>query len=339
MNPLPSRNGSFLVRSARRLGFTLIELLVVIAIIAILMALLVPAVQKVREAANQAQCQNNLKQIGIAMNNHHGAAKAYPTGGWGWSWIGVPSRGTGPGQPGGWIFNILDYIEQGQLKNGAGGAGFSATMTKMIQTPIKMLNCPSRRAGGPFDNGINATFYTADTNSGVNPIQVSSTSLARTDYAANCGNQTQTEESEGGPSTLDPSWSSPDPNMYSKYSGIFFRRSRIRYKDVVRGSSNVLLVGERYLNPQHYTDGTDPAENEGMYVGFDNDIYRSTYYDPTNVDANRPKRDTFGFQSSQLYGSPHFGGFNVVYCDGHVANIAYDVDMAVFFKMGTRRLD
>src|SRR5271163_521906 len=139
--------------SIRRGGFTLIELLVVIAIIAILIALLVPAVQKVREAAARTQCTNNLKQMGIAMHNLHDANKCFPSGGWGWFWVGVPSNvSTGPDQPGGWLFNILPYVEQGNLRNeaaGLTGSSFTTTMQTMMATPVKLFNCPSRRNGGP----------------------------------------------------------------------------------------------------------------------------------------------------------------------------------------------
>src|SRR6202041_1252250 len=99
MNPFRSGNPPVSPPRARRSAFTLVELLVVIAIIAILMALLLPAIQKVRESANVTQCRNNLHNIGVAMNNHHSVTKAFPSGGWGWSWIGVPNCGTGPGQP------------------------------------------------------------------------------------------------------------------------------------------------------------------------------------------------------------------------------------------------
>src|SRR5882724_2892658 len=100
-------------------GFTLIELLVVIAIIAILIALLVPAVQKVREASMRTQCTNNLKQIGLSLHMNHDAHKAFPSGGWGWNWIGCPGQGTGRDQPGGWLYNVLPYLEQGTLRDSA----------------------------------------------------------------------------------------------------------------------------------------------------------------------------------------------------------------------------
>jgi prepilin-type processing-associated H-X9-DG protein len=203
-------------------------------------------------------------------------------------------------------------------------------MTKMIQTPIPTLNCPTRRTGGPFPNGGNASFMTADTNGSV--ISVTAPNLARTCYAANCGNQAS-DEIDGGPSTLDPTWNSVDASLYTSFNGVFFRRSRIRVKDITRGSSNVLMVGEKYLNPQHYTDGGDPSENEGMYVGFDNDIYRTT-----NT-GNMPAPDAFGNQNTFAFGSAHRPGFNVVYCDGHVDMIAYDIDPTTFSKLGIRLTD
>ena len=103
--------------SSPRIAFTLIELLVVIAIIAILVGLLLPAVQKIREAANRVRCANHLKQMGLAFHNHHDTYKILPSGGWGWGWVGDATQGVGPQQPGGWLFHILPFIEQATVYN------------------------------------------------------------------------------------------------------------------------------------------------------------------------------------------------------------------------------
>ena len=96
-------------------GFTLVELLVVVAIIGILIALLLPAVQAAREAGRRLQCSNNLKQIGLACSTHVSSQKHFPTGGWGWNWVGDADRGYGRNQPGGWVFNILPGLEMNSI--------------------------------------------------------------------------------------------------------------------------------------------------------------------------------------------------------------------------------
>ena len=93
-------------------GFTLVELLVVIAIIGVLVALLLPAIQAAREAARRNSCKNNLRQLAIGCLNHESGAGFYPSGGWGANWVGDADRGFGRDQPGGWIYNVLPFIEE-----------------------------------------------------------------------------------------------------------------------------------------------------------------------------------------------------------------------------------
>ena len=134
-----------------RFAFTLVELLVVIAIIGILVSLLLPAVQSAREAARRSQCLNNLKQLGLGMLNHESAHQFFPSGGWGWYWVGDPDRGTGAEQPGGWVYALLPYIEEGPLyDDGADGQPDLLTPQQLagsarrIQTPLPGHQCPSR---------------------------------------------------------------------------------------------------------------------------------------------------------------------------------------------------
>src|SRR3712207_2568331 len=131
---------SFLLLLRRR-AFTLIELLVVIAIIAILIALLVPAVQKVRESANRAQCQNNLHQIGVAIHNYHSTHAHFPTHGDDGTIVrvgGTPATGRGtPYQRAGVFFQILPYLEQNELY-------LHPTDSVIRATPIPAYFCPTR---------------------------------------------------------------------------------------------------------------------------------------------------------------------------------------------------
>ncbi len=314
---------------SRRAGFTLIELLVVIAIIAILIALLVPAVQKVRESAARTQCANNLKQLGLAVHNCASTYKHFPSGGWGWNWVGVPNRGVGLKQPGGWAYNSLSFMEQENARRlGAtsSGAAFQAEMTQLLTSPLPGFNCPSRRPGGPYPNAYGYGYYIGDSSG--NTMTIAPPQLARTDYAGNSGSQ-QANEIYGGPGSLaqgdSPGYGWPNTNGFN---GIFFTRSTVNFGQITRGTSNTFLAGEKYLNPLNYYTGADPGDNEAMYVGFDNDINRTTFFPPL--------QDKPGLTDTFRFGSAHPAGMNMLYCDGSVHFITYDVDPAVWTIQGCR---
>lgn len=141
--------------SPPRRAFTLIELLVVIAIIGILIAMILPAVQKVREAANKMVCANNLKQIGIAIHHHHMDYGYFPDGGESnWSprsMNGLSSPRIAPYQDWGWMYQILPYIEQDHLWK-------TLSDDEIRARPVKIYQCPSRRGPMVFDGRAMADY-------------------------------------------------------------------------------------------------------------------------------------------------------------------------------------
>lgn len=302
----------------RRSGFTLIELLVVITIIAILMALLLPAVQMIRETANVTTCRNQLKQMGLAFLNHEAAHGHLPTGGWGWSWVGVPERGFGQRQPGGWAYNILPYADQEVLHDiakGKSGSDQKKANKKMVQTALPLFHCPSRR-----DPMLYTTRYTPRLTDRVNEV-------ARSDYAVNCGHKSRNEYM-GGPGSLSNGDSRNWSDRSKDQTGICFERSIITMQDVHDGASNTYCVGEKYLNPDHYETGRDPADNENVYVGQDNDIYRNAH--------RQLRRDKPGFGDTLRFGSNHINGVGFVFLDGSVHFLTFGLDLETHRRLANR---
>jgi hypothetical protein len=283
---------------------------VVIAIIGVLIALLLPAVQKVRETGNLVQCANNLKQFSLAALNHHTTTRRLPTGGWGWDWVGQPDRGTDHRQPGGWAYNLLPYMEQNALYN--------SDPYHVITTPIKTLNCPSRREAKLYKLARTEAYWN---------VSKLPPAVARLDYAANTGDA-DADEYDAGPKTLADGDAHYPWKDTSGYTGVVFLCSEIAIRDITAGASNTYLFGEKYLDPNAYETGTDGSDNECAYVGFDNDINRDT--------AAPPQRDKAGTSNTKVFGSAHFAGLYMSYCDGSVRFLSYSVDPAVHKKAGRR---
>jgi prepilin-type N-terminal cleavage/methylation domain-containing protein len=317
--------------SLRRSGFTLVELLVVIAIIGVLVALLLPAVQMAREAARRIQCQNHLKQFGLAFQNHHDTIKHLPTGGWGWSWVGDPDAGFGVDQPGGWVFNILPYCEGKPIYDiaaGKSGPPKRADLTRMVQTPIKFFNCPSRRKAGLYQIPIaNDVFFNFE------PVGLG----AKIDYSANSGDQRPPNDDQNGNGGKPPAPPPAVPATY-RFTGIVYQRSTVRLAEITDGTANTLMIGEKHVSIQNYLTGLDQADNENLYVGFDNDTTRGMSNQRTGAvgDIRFPPRADTRTADLRTFGSAHPSGFNGVLCDGSVRVFSYNIDENVYMRLGHR---
>jgi prepilin-type N-terminal cleavage/methylation domain-containing protein/prepilin-type processing-associated H-X9-DG protein len=313
-------------RGRSRNGFTLIELLVVIAIIALLMALLLPAVQKVREAANKMRCGSNLKNLGLAIHNFANDYNRFPTGGTDW-WYGIEYGGTSPRQTPwqtvGWMYQILPYVEQDatwkQFSNDAWG---SPGITS--RTPVNIYFCPSRRPPGVAPNG-----------------------RAMNDYASAL---------PGVPATWDLNQNYlPNPGDIGTFwwgggydhEGIISRNEpngrdvKITFAAILDGTSNTLLLSEKWLRPDRYL-GNDWMDDQGWCCGWDPDTQRITggitlKQDFIWVEArDRPRYLHGEWEQGFGFGSAHPGGVNALFGDGSCRSVPYTVDPRVWYRAGCR---
>ena len=136
-------------------GFTLVETMVAISIAGILLSLTLLGVQQAIEASRRSQCANHLRQIATSVGSFEATHQHLPSGGWSKNWAGVPSHGVGPAQPGGWIYQLLPYLDQAELFSIGANPGTGPHDPKLLESPIPTLFCPSRRKGRANDNSRN----------------------------------------------------------------------------------------------------------------------------------------------------------------------------------------
>jgi prepilin-type N-terminal cleavage/methylation domain-containing protein/prepilin-type processing-associated H-X9-DG protein len=311
------------MRCRPRKGFSIIELLVVIGLIGVLLSLLIPAVQSSREASRRLSCASNLRQQGTAMLSHEAAFGRLPSNGWGWKWAGHPDRGTDRRQPGGWIYNILAYVDQVPLRElgkGKPPAEQRKALAGLIQTPLAVFLCPSRRRAEVYPHVGALVPYNSD------PVSFG----GKTDYAV-CEGDFITQTGPG-PATLaegdSPTYQWTDVR---RATGICFLRSEIRLAQIADGTGQTYMIGEKYVDAARYETGDDLGDDQNLYLGVDWDINRWARPELT------PYRDQRDFSDPRTFGSAHPSVCNFAFCDGSVRGIKYTVDGEVHRRLGNRK--
>jgi prepilin-type N-terminal cleavage/methylation domain-containing protein/prepilin-type processing-associated H-X9-DG protein len=283
-------------------GFTLIELLVVIAIIAVLIGLLLPAVQKVREASARTSCQNNLKQIGLALHNYESANQFFPPG----------DTQTSPLFA--WSAAILPYIEQDNVYR---IYDFTHDWNlpgnyPAIQTQMKVFNCPSTPAGLRNDTTIAAMPACGDYSS-LNGIK---------DFVAiNCV----------GIIIKNPA---TDTRLF----GVLQRDKPARWVDITDGASNTIMVAEDAGRPDLYIAGSvkgDPSI-AGWKQGGWADPGAPFSIDGSNTDGSVPGPCSINCTNNSEVYSFHPGGANALFADGSVRFLAASMDLCKLAALVTR---
>jgi prepilin-type N-terminal cleavage/methylation domain-containing protein len=338
-------------------AFTLVELLVVIAIIGVLVALLLPAIQAAREAARRTQCLNNIKQLALACQHHQDAHGHFPTGGWGWYWVGDPDRGFGKKQPGGWAYNLLPFFEQQALHDlGSDGDTYALPRpqregaSQVVQQPLPMITCPSRRPSeGTFP---------MSTSQALGGLKNSLTPevAGRSDYAMNSGHAideipdgaigqgpqsyTEADEWTANIGIRTPTWGSELQQYKDLLTGISHERSTVSIRQISDGTTNTYLIGEKHIYFDDYLTGRDFGDNETWCTGFNNDNFRTSARRvegnivealPIPDSTQNPDRPAV-----HRFGAAHAGVWNVSFCDGSVQSLSFDIDWQLHRDLGNR---
>lgn len=310
---------------SRSAGFTVVELLVVIAIIGILMGLLLPAVQSAREAGRRTRCTNNLKQLHTAWMQHLAAHESYPSGGWGYGWLGDPNQPLGRKQPGGWNFSVLAYMEENVFELGVGksGAAREDAFRTLLTSPIAVFHCPSRRAAKLYPQR-EFWVYSDPNDPGYIPM------VAKCDYAANGGTDNNAPRAVvKGPNTIGGYRSYNFPDI-KRCTGLHWWKSRFSPTDVRDGVSNTIMLGEKGYDPR-FADSSNAGDPQNIYIGHDNDIARfagpAFPLQPDRLAA----RPYWGFSG------PHPGGCQFAFCDGSIRLVSWTVDQDVYGAMAHRK--
>ena len=298
-------------------AFTLVELLVVLAIIGILVGLLLPAVQNAREAARRAQCQNNQRQLGLALHNFESAYRVFPASGW---------TTSGPGNPHGkfvgWRTTILPYIEQNNVRQlyDISLNWWEGTNLAVASIPIPIMNCPSTVQVPPVMNAIAKS---------PRPSLTFSTPLARTDYEAIQGVQ---------PSSI----STTLYNAGNRFS-VMHRNSNNGFAEIIDGSSQTIMVvecagrpsvfrGNRMRGDLNNDQGIGWADSEGPFsldgASADGSLEGCGVLNGCGYSMNR-KNDNEPY-------SFHPGGSHALFADGHVQFMANDIPILEFAALCTR---
>jgi prepilin-type N-terminal cleavage/methylation domain-containing protein/prepilin-type processing-associated H-X9-DG protein len=296
----------------RRQGFTLIELLVVIAIIAILIGLLLPAVQKVREAAARMSCTNNLKQIGLGLHNYAGAEGTFPPGIHRNQGAAPPSTNNYtltevPLRRFNWTIAIMPHIEQDNVHNMWNMTNFNANrgvtgdpLTTSWRV-IKTYNCPS------------SVGQTVDTQSDAASSPPRHWGL--THYGANAGrrNYRRADQTNDGP---------------------FIHNQRRKFGDITDGTSSTVFVGERnFLDPIFKSTGDDLSFWGWWAFGAEGDVLLSAAERINWKMVTSPATQAEYDLRINVFGSHHTGGANFLFGDGHVQFITDTTDLVTLQRM------